>query len=354
MTIDLTREEDVDWFSELRSTEKQEDNDTNWVPYIGPRGGSGWQSVDNGSVTYDDDPPGNKVGEELQEADKEDIVDAIDDVFGTDVAEDLDEYTVERDDLLQEIQEVATPEELADVANAVEVDDEFVEDAPIDDVTLLEDIQSEFNNIGDESEEQEEESTDETSEEERSDLFQERIEQLPMPSEPKEPSEGDGIKPDASAWDDIDRDDIDSVSDAQETLTEGEMLGIGLDISEETDDLPFSENTDIPVYDNSKYPSIDVAVDTEDFSNLQAQIHEEYYDTERENHFGTADPQRVDEYAEIIESDDDSMPRPYVVLDRDGDVASYQEGRHRALAAIQANEEDVPVRFVVDNSKDVK
>ena len=40
-----------------------------WVPYSGPRGGSGWRNADTGDVVYDDDAPGESVGgEELEGA----------------------------------------------------------------------------------------------------------------------------------------------------------------------------------------------------------------------------------------------------------------------------------------------
>ena len=56
-----------------------------WVPYQGPRGGSGWQNPDSGEVVYGEDPP----GETADADDIEDMVDADDPESVVSAAEDL-------------------------------------------------------------------------------------------------------------------------------------------------------------------------------------------------------------------------------------------------------------------------
>ncbi len=60
---DLT---DTDSDTDLTDTDSDTDDsdEGQWVPYIGDRGGEGWQNVDSGAVTYDDSPPGNALSPE--------------------------------------------------------------------------------------------------------------------------------------------------------------------------------------------------------------------------------------------------------------------------------------------------
>lgn len=187
-----------------------------------------------------------------------------------------------------------------------------------------------------------------------------RLEGINVPPEPAPPERGNGVSVTQDEFSDgehapnVDRDR--AFENAQETIENGEMLGIGVNISKienGSDYGPFREKTEMSRYD-SRQPSVDVLMDTKDFSNLQAQMHTEY-GTEREEHFAAATPEAVDEYAESMQkyqnenvAEDEKFPMPYVKLNNDGEVIIDQEGRHRALAALESGVEKVPVRVVLD------
>ena len=218
---------------------------------------------------------------------------------------------------------------------------------------ILGSLESEFDSLTTEEEENKPEE-DEVTEQERQELFEDVMQDLPVPNEPKSPEEASGVEPDVDNWENVGDEDTEAVVNAQQALSTGSLLGIGVDVSEVDGDEPFEMETGIPNYDGDRNPTVDFAVDSEDFSNLQSEIHQQFFDATRESHFGTADPDTVEEYAETLENDPDEIPMPYVVLDGDGNVAPDQEGRHRALAAIEAGVEEIPVRFVVDSDRDVQ
>jgi hypothetical protein len=265
--------------------------------------------------------------------------------------------------VLKERRYVNSPEEVPDEYEAqegslggvyYEVDDgDEDENTDSDDgESILGSLESEFNALAPDEEDEPEE--DEVTEQERQELFEDVMEDLPVPDEPKSPEETSGVEPDVDNWENVGDEDTEAVVNAQQALSSGSLLGIGVNISEVDGDEPFKMETEILNYDGDKNPTVDFAVDTEDFSNLQSEIHQQFFDSTRESHFGTADPDTVEEYAETLENDPDEIPMPYVVLDGDGNVAPDQEGRHRALAAIEAGVEQIPVRFVVDSDRDVQ
>lgn len=52
-----------DWLHDLfdtgeESNPTEKDDDGDWVPYEGPQGGEGWQRISDGTIVYQDDPPG--------------------------------------------------------------------------------------------------------------------------------------------------------------------------------------------------------------------------------------------------------------------------------------------------------
>lgn len=86
-----------------------------WIPYQGPQGGEGWQNVESGEVDYGDEPPGDAdvSPEDYYEANTDDLIDAIETVTGNKVPDSWREASA--DELRIEIQDVASPEDLAQV-----------------------------------------------------------------------------------------------------------------------------------------------------------------------------------------------------------------------------------------------
>lgn len=198
------------------------------------------------------------------------------------------------------------------------------------------------------------------SEEERRQLFEGMMDEIPvLPDEPTSDGPKQGVETDVAEFSGgsrvVSEGDIQAVSD---TLSDGELLGLNVemrDVESDDDYGPFEQSTGIALYDgdNSKYAHTDVVMDTDDFSNLQAQIHEQYSDVDRTRHFGSARADDVKEYAESMESGEE-FPMPHIVMNDKGEVVNEQEGRHRALAAMAAGYDEVPVRVVVEPGRDGK
>lgn len=55
------------------SLSDKEKSDDGWLPYIGPRGGQGWRHTDGETVSYDDEPPGDVVTDQLSSEEKREI-----------------------------------------------------------------------------------------------------------------------------------------------------------------------------------------------------------------------------------------------------------------------------------------
>lgn len=90
-----------------------------WVPYVGPEGGEGWQDAESGDVVYQEDAPGEAVGEELQNAETGEILDAVAEVFDSESAEELEEMGLAPEEMRLAVQELAGAEELQAVSEAV-------------------------------------------------------------------------------------------------------------------------------------------------------------------------------------------------------------------------------------------
>jgi len=72
----ITESEVSDLYEKLEDGEEDDlDKSGNggWVPYIGPRGGTGWRSVDSQDVVYDEDPPGSVAVDQLSSDERRDI-----------------------------------------------------------------------------------------------------------------------------------------------------------------------------------------------------------------------------------------------------------------------------------------
>ena len=96
-----------------------------WMPYEGPRGGSGWKNVDDGRVEYSDEPPGETVDpDDLSDDDlrafaenhgidagPDDIREAMRDELGGDGAGEVSEEEIESktNEIVQEFLENAEP-----------------------------------------------------------------------------------------------------------------------------------------------------------------------------------------------------------------------------------------------------
>lgn len=75
----------IDLNSSDLARKDDDDGSDEWIPYVGDRGGEGWQTADGERVTYDEEPPGDKVDPE----------DAMTEVIGLpDSAVDIVEDTV--------------------------------------------------------------------------------------------------------------------------------------------------------------------------------------------------------------------------------------------------------------------
>lgn len=87
--------------SAVRQIQKDEREESQWLPYIGPRGGTGWSNPDSDEVTYDDDPPGEVIpgADEFIEADMEEMTEALSDIIGENVAQKLVERKPDVDSL---------------------------------------------------------------------------------------------------------------------------------------------------------------------------------------------------------------------------------------------------------------
>lgn len=90
-----------------------------WVPYVGPEGGEGWQDAESGDVVYQEDAPGESAGEELQDAESDEILDAVAEVFDSESAEELEGMDLNADEIRLAVQELAEADELQEVSETV-------------------------------------------------------------------------------------------------------------------------------------------------------------------------------------------------------------------------------------------
>ena len=272
-----------------------------WRRYEGPRGGKGWQNPATGEVRYQEDEPD-------------------DDEDGGEPASD----------------EEALGRLLEEVMNAVEATEEDGPDEPQETERAEPDWRS----------------------------MAERLPALPDPPEADDPKSGPQIDNDdfVGAFKDDPYGEWGYnkpkyTEPVAERLRSGVLLGLRLDIRKprsEADYGPFKPDTTIPFYDmeDGEYPHTDVTMNTEGFLNLQSRITETYRGNSRDMFFGSAEPDKVQEYADLLENAPGELPMPHIVVDETGEVTHEQEGRHRGLAALAAGIDRVPVRVVVDPGKD--
>ena len=189
-------------------------------------------------------------------------------------------------------------------------------------------------------------------------IMQERMEELPVvPDPPSDDDPAQGVELDSEDFNGGESGNVSSedVESAAASFADGEVMGINVEMREmEGDEYgPFDDETDIGWYDgeNSKFPHTDVMINTEDFSNLQHQIHQQFWDTSRASHFGSARVDDVKDYAETMEEEEGEFPVPFLIVNEEGGVTDNQEGRHRALAAMEAGYDEIPVRILVEPGK---
>lgn len=222
-----------------------------------------------------------------------------------------------------------------------------VESETEDSGDILDDILDSMGDMG--PDESETEDREVMTEEEQQEHYREVINDLPV-EPPKNPD-------DEKAGISVDNDDFYEGTNTQgqdkvaEILEDPEFLGVPMQLStvdDESDYGPFDNSTDIPVYDEGKYSSIDVQMDTEDFALVQQRINEEFFDSDWESHFGSSRSEDIEQYSDVLENEPGEMPMPYIVVNENGEVTSTQEGRHRSLAAMHAGIEDIPVRIAIE------
>lgn len=110
-------------------------------------------------------------------------------------------------------------------------------------------------------------------------------------------------------------------------------------------DRHFADRTDLPMYDNEigdpyhmAYTTI--CIEPEAFLKIQYQMvygHRDRAGVSFEDWLADSSQDRVQSLREAIVSGDDDVPRPFILFDEDGRLVNYQEGRHRGLAAHDAD-----------------
>lgn len=127
-----------------------------------------------------------------------------------------------------------------------------------------------------------------------------------------------------------------------DTLYTGSIAGVEFPVRTGCDPI-WGDETDLPMFDselpdgsNTYYmASTTVCVTPEDWLRIQYNMgeHGEVTQDRFAAWLRDVSQDRIAEIRESIQADDQAWPRPFVELDKNGEVRNYQEGRHRGIAA---------------------
>lgn len=189
----------------------------------------------------------------------------------------------------------------------------------------------------------------------------ETLEELPDIGRPDEP--GDGNTPGDPGYftSDLAQDANDEqATSLAATLNEQRFLGIGYDAEplESEADLPegFKQESELAIFDGPGTPTMDVLMDPEDFLHVSAQMRNEANGIDQDLWKADVDDNRLDSLVNVLEGGADpergGIPMPVLQVNDTGDLMSFQEGRHRAWAALEAGYDRIPVRIGLDERGD--
>lgn len=368
---EVWQEKDPAWFTErmdgprvmatsddlsVKDPEEKRKASFHWVPYKGPEGGEGWQHILTGEVRYQDQQPtGNEDydhGRDVSEPENtEEMVEyqgIDDDSFIQDYLPVTAKFTdKEGEEHYGEIYSVPSGgfgEYVIAAANgklyATEEIESFIEPDPQwnpEEIEEHEMWQSQFkrvkNNLGDE---------------------------VIPPMHTRNMGDG-GRPPENSEMNHIGDGKISGkhLKFLKERIRTGDLGPISVDFTATGDNVDYGPwDTDITDYHNGgQFAHVDVEMPIEDFLATQATMLSTDRDHPKEVHrsfYGSARPDDVKEYAEVLENEPGEMPMPFIELGAYGNMRKYQEGRHRALAALYAGHETMPVRLVINAERKSK
>lgn len=115
-----TAEQKAERMDDFVEAVAQKATEKSWIPYEGPQGGSGWENVETGDVTYDEEPPGDRLtAEDVADAALENGVhpDDIDEFLENADGDDLPGDTVDIDDVVDNMPMGMADVHLEDVMN---------------------------------------------------------------------------------------------------------------------------------------------------------------------------------------------------------------------------------------------
>ena len=340
-----------------------EDVEKEWVPYEGPRGGTGWQNTDTDEIVYEDEPPeeddgGGDVLDEIMD-DFESLTDDDEETGGwVDAPDDFAELdrgqavSVWDDDEWESYEGVileASPEGimvgLDDLGvRRIDADDDLDPDANL----YLSDVWDP-DYTEDEDEDDEDEGRRRMTEEERQEWINDRVSQLPDVA-PLDEGEKQGV-----VLDDGDIMGPKAEEEDKETLANAlanpEFKGIDTELSKPTDLGPWTTEGN---FMDPTEPKAVVEFDVDDWVNIQWQMLHDQNGLSRDEFLAGADPDDVDDYAETLREVEGDFTMPYMLLNQHGETVNHQEGRHRGLAAKEAGFETIPVLVMLDPDRVTK
>lgn len=146
------------------------------------------------------------------------------------------------------------------------------------------------------------------------------------------------------------------VTELQSAIETGDLGVMSVDftaVDENVDAEKWNTNV-IPYHSGGQFAYTTTEMPVEDFLATQVEMLSSSRDHPLKAHrtfYGSADTEKVQEYAEVLESEESNMDMPFIELGQNGNLRAHQEGRHRALAALEAGMDTMPVRMVITAQK---